>query len=67
MILAREAMLRALTEYGYNTTIYRLCEHAYATGVDLVDFDALVKDVLAGKATEPPPLHLHELEGGFGR
>jgi len=39
LMLARDAMLQSLVEKGPRSRVYLLCEHAYATGVDLVDYD----------------------------
>jgi hypothetical protein len=48
------AMVKALTEEGPTSLTFRICEYAYATGVDAVDYEAILESVQNGSAVEPP-------------
>lgn len=50
-----DALCRAAEEHGVDSLVYRVINHAIATGtVHLVDYDGVCRDAAAGTLQEPP-------------
>ena len=49
-------MLQALCDFGDDSKAYRVCEHAYASGADLVDYESVKRGQADGSLPDLPPL-----------